>query len=245
MGRPYDDRFHGKIVADVPLNWLSIALSEWIESFFDPNLHPLMPSYALDTARLVEFHAEGYFGNSPESWRLEPIVADLSDRDLFRFLSPTFKKEFTERMGHTLVIAKIPEGARLSRGEKTIASAGTTVLFAFDRCYLSESWNDYGELYLFADDPSAPEFDLMEEFCFTGSFLVNGRGGGRYFCPTAEELEANAIQTVEQFQTTEQVGCIGGMLPADWITDVVEFEHFDRSGAAKVLAVPEWEAELD
>ena len=85
----------------------------------------------------------------------------------------------------------------------------------------------------------------MKEFCFTGNFLVSGQGGCRYLCPAAEEIEANIIRTVDQFQKAEEVGCIGGMLPADWITGVVEFEHFNRSGPTKLLPVPVWDAELD
>jgi len=46
------------------------VLEQWVSSYFDKGHHPMMPAYALDTGRLLEFHVAGY----RYDWAPEGIV---------------------------------------------------------------------------------------------------------------------------------------------------------------------------
>jgi predicted nucleic acid-binding Zn ribbon protein len=244
--RKFDERLDGKKVAELPLRWLSMALDDWIMSYFSSDYHPLMPCYALDTARFIQFHCEGYFGHSPESWRIQPLVEkSREDRDLFRLFSPTFKKEFTQQQGHILVFAKVPKKSSLKFHKEIVANEDTTLLFEFNRCYLSENTSDYYSLHLFVDDESAPPYDLMDEFCFTGGFLVRMTDRNNLTLPSSKIVFDNIIHTIEEMQNTECLCHIGGIMPANWITDVIEIDDFAPLRSVTLKPIPKWWAELD
>ena len=243
---PYDRRLHGKSLSQIKLEWLSLAASQWIKSWFSRECHPLMPSYALDVARFLEFHAEGDYGHSDVSWRLAPLLGeDRGGCGLMRFLSPTFKKEFTQAMGQILVAAEVPSGARIVQDHETVAEGGTTVVFLFKRCHLSESTADYYDVSMSVDDPTAPTFDLMSEFCFTGSFVVHGESAGYYHRLSAAHIAKNLVRLPSELPAARHLGFVGGTLPAEWITHVIEVDPYDRPKPPQLIPIPKWRAELD
>jgi hypothetical protein len=164
--------------------------------------------------------------------------------DLFRFLTPRFKKEFTQSQGQLLVVVAAPHGSEILQYTETVAAGPAEFLFTFDRCHLSESWNDYYETSMSTRDPTEPMFDLMGEFCFTGAFLVRGRGGNRYVPVEPHELRANLIHDVRELQQADQVGFVGGRIPAEWVKAAVDSDVFNTS-KSELLPIPIWEADLD
>jgi len=203
-----------------------------------------LPFYALDAVRFLERHAIGHDSHSDDRWRLEPRVATESrDHDLFGFPSRGFKKEFTQQMRKMFVVATAPDASRVLHYDEVVANGGTNFLFVFNRCYLSESWDEY--LTMSTIDPTAPTYDLMSEFQFTGDFLVRGRSENRYIPLEADHIARNLIHNLEEWRVARaagEVGFVGGKIPAEWVTGVVEF---DWSEPSKLLPIPIWEAELD
>jgi hypothetical protein len=146
-------------VQDISLDRLGVAVREWITSFFGEQHHPLMATYALDTACFVAAHGEGTHFSSDRSLAalLQPMVdGDFSIRCL---CDPTFKGDFTQRSaGRELVLAEIPDGGAVVSADQKSLGPGTTFLFRITRCHLSEAWNEYGDLEI--REKNSPDYDI-------------------------------------------------------------------------------------
>jgi hypothetical protein len=216
---------------------IDIALRHWIESYFSNDNHVLMPAYALDTARFVQFHLEGHYGHSPEPWQIKPIV-DLPDADLrfSRFIDARFKKEFTERMGTLNLCATVPQNCKIVRwsGEEVLA-AGNEFLFNTQRCHLSSGFYDH--TYLKCEEDDEQRYDLHEEFCFMGAVFSVSK-------------DQKKFATKQDLLTSSDLDFHGHKieLPAHWIDGVVDLPDrypYDRPLLPKILGIPRWDAEID
>jgi hypothetical protein len=229
-------------VAELPIDEIGIALRDWIFSFFAKDQLPLMPSYALDTARFIQFHIEGHFGHDPEWWEIKPMVdISQSGRDPFRFLDPQFKKEFTERMGTLRLSARVPENCKVTDGNgNDTLMAGVEFLFNTTRCHLSSGIYDHTSLA--CEEASDLRFDLHREFRFMGAaFVFRKPGRGEYEFPTKKALgDLSAIEALRGLHME---------LPAYWIENVIDLsDEYAFDAAARppqALELPHWEAELD
>lgn len=234
-------------VKDIPIDGLSLALERWIFSFFGEGHHALMPSYALDTATFIERHAVGYYHYHPESWRIKPIVEDQdSRRELIRFCTPQFKKEFTERMGRSHVIARVPAGGRICDGSGTdFASEGDEFLASLSRCHLSSNFYDGYAYHYSSREENAGRYDISADFIFRSKVLSSRSALPRP--PAAIDYFLNG-----RFDSRRGSGDQSGYfeveldLPARWITHTVEYpENIWRNRTLQPELIPiNWQVEM-
>ena len=107
-------------VPDVPLKRVGMAVKQWIMLFFGDEHHPLLATYALDTACCIAAHGEGkwFWPNRSQPAELPPMV----DGDFeFRCLNnPGFKGDFTQRpVGRAIILAEVPDAGAVVLDGKT------------------------------------------------------------------------------------------------------------------------------
>jgi hypothetical protein len=170
-------------VGELPIARLGRVLERWVQSYLHCDCHPMLPSYALDVARLVEFHVGGQSRyESALSWEVAPLVAIGGEScwDRYYLFDSSFKRDFSMRFGGTLVRCQIPKRCVIDQanrlGDGRVLKADDQFLFVIRRCHLSEGspydWDDI----TFADEPIP--FDLMDEFRFYGEILANDGESG-------------------------------------------------------------------
>lgn len=169
-------------LGELPITRLGRALERWVQSYLHCDCHPMLPAYALDVARLVEFHVGGQSRyENASNWEVAPLVAMGSESRWNRYLfDSSFKRDFSMRFGGTLVRCRIPERCVIDQanwlGNNYLLKADDQFLFVIKRCHLSEGspydWDDI----TFADEPIP--FDLMDEFRFYGEILANDEKSG-------------------------------------------------------------------
>lgn len=234
--------------ADSCASELGMLLEYWVQSYlFDENIHPLLSSYALDTAAFVVAHTQGHYSPEPEWWEIEGILdCSNSDRPRFGFFHERqFKKRFTEKMSPMDVLAHVPNDCNVtSRKDIEVIPSGTNFAFKIHRCHLSESVEDSYNTHLFCNEPDSPHFDLGHEFQFTGGVLVLCRGSfQQYWCPLEQEIAGSLASHPADWETDKDLNGIGMSLPARWITHVLQYDH-DASSVPNPIPVPEWKEEL-
>jgi hypothetical protein len=235
-------------VEEMPIDGLGCAVYEWIRSYlYDDDAHPLLSSYALDSARFLAAHAEGHNAVDPQPWSIKPLL-DLSDggsRSLHFLDERRFKKEFTERMGGIDVIARVPANCNVTgRKDAEVMATGTEFLFSIRRCHLSSGVYDAQETHLFCNDPESPVFDIGSEFQFQGEVLVLGRGAFRNWSPSEQEIAANLVSHPRDWETTAEKGGVGMSLPARWVTHVLEYDRQHDDNPPTSIPVPDWRADI-
>lgn len=235
-------------VEEMPIHGLGCAIHDWIRSYlYGDDTHPLLSSYALDSARFVAAHAEGHYEVDPQPWSIKQLL-DLSDGDSrpLHFLDERrFKKEFTEKMGALHVIARVPAGCSVTGNKDVeVMAAGIEFVFSIKRCHLSHGVYDAQETHLFSNEPDSPVFDIGAEFRFQGEVAVLGRGAFRYWSPPEHEIAANLVSHPRDWNTEIEIGGVGMSLPARWITHVLQYDHQDRDNPPQLIPIPVWRADI-
>ncbi len=222
-------------VGDLPLREISPAVEQWILSFFAEGCHPLMPSFALDTAQFIESHVEGHYGHDPEPWEIKPIVDSPKDeRNFFQFLDARFKRDFTQSMGTLRLCATVPENCKIVKWSgEVVLKSGDELLFNTERCHLSSGF--YDRTNLKCVESTNVQFDLHREFRFMGAAFVIPKSSPPLFVTKKDLFDSASLDFIG----------INIELPAYWIDGVVELHENDRASKPKVLDLPRWEAEVD
>lgn len=237
-----------QIGEDLPVSELGWPLERWVESYlFDENAHPLLSSYALDTAVFVVAHTQGYYSPEPEWWEIEGIV-DCSNSDKPRFgfqHERQFKKRFTEKMSPMDVLARVPRGCSVtSRKDIEVIPADTNFAFEIHRCHLSESVEGSYNIHLFCNEPNSPHFDLGQDFQFTGCVLVLCRGSyRRHWCPPEQEITSSLASHPKDWEEQRELNRVGMALPARWITHVLRDDPYIGE-IPKAILVPDWKSTI-
>jgi hypothetical protein len=252
--RPEDARRHvwllaqlKELIAVETSGWCSLhlggILERWVKThLYDANAHPLLASYALNTAELLRAVICGYQSYSPESWEIVGIVEgpDALTMGLSFWRKREFKRQFTMQAFPLDVLASVPGGASVrSRRNVEVISAGSTFVCKIHRCHLSENTLDPYDIHLHCTEPNGPPFDLGREFSFTGSVFVLCRGSsGQYYCPSESEIGQNLVCYPRDWEEDKDMDGVGMKLPARWITHALADSGV--SGVPQALAVPEW-----
>jgi hypothetical protein len=228
-------------VKQLEISELGQALEAWVGSFFnDP--HPLMPCYALDTVRFIQFHIDGFHSFEAEHWELKPLFEESrEERDIFRFFDASFKKDFTSRMGGLVVRCKVPSGACIKYNDMVVVPENTEFCFVIRRCHLSSGFQDY-EL-LFCEEPHSIPFDLMKEFRFMGEILMAGEGTFASWTSDPNSFSERLILFPETYPQVDFPATIPMELPAHWITHALKFDS-DFRNPPVLDRVPVWYAEI-
>ncbi len=85
----------------------------------------------------------------------------------------------------------------------------------------------------------------MDEFCLPGAFLVRGESASYYRRLGATHIRENLIHDAEKLPGEERIGLVGGTIPGEWVTAVIDYDPLDQSRVPEVLPIPLWDAELD
>lgn len=245
---PDVNRQRKAIVRDTPIYRLSVAMREWVFSYFSQKDSALLPSYALDTACFVEKHMCGTWWWDPEHCELLPLVQsnERSSRHSREFQAYD-KREFTMRMGRVLVLGVVPEGATIRHSHHADdgdrgAAPGRSFAFEIERCHLSEGVYDV-EHWLFIQR-SKLTYDIGEDCRFWGRLL--------FIRESDEELSlATAEDALAVLNGTTRVGFEPytghGFLPWTWITHSAELANSPDQSSRPTYSfqeVPRWAAEV-
>jgi hypothetical protein len=252
--RPEDARRHvwllghlKELIAVEASGWCSLhlggILERWVKThLYDPNAHPLLASYALNTAELLRALIGGYQSHSPDSWKIIGIVegSDALTMGLSFWRPKDFKRQFTMQAFPLDVLASVPVGASVtSRRNVEVISAGSTFVCKIHRCHLSENTLDSYDIHLHCTEPNGPQFDLGREFSFNGGLFVLCRGSfGQYYCPSENEIAQNLVSYPRDWELDKDMQGVGMTLPGRWITHALT--HTGFCNAPQALAVPGW-----
>lgn len=214
------------LLKDLPIRRLPFVLEQWVGSYFEKTHHPMMPAYAMDTGRLLEFHVAGY----GYEWALEAIVeAGVKVWPTGTFDSQ-FRKYFTTRFGGLHVLCEVPETVHSIDQPEWIRTLKPKdrFLVRIERCHLSAGWGGSGYDVICNDFDL--ECDLMSEFCFGGELFVRGNTGANSstFAPDAFTVVSQESDATQKFSAS---------VPARWITHALVW----GDEGLEPLAVPRWE----
>src|ERR1700691_282056 len=153
------------LVNNIPMGRLPDVLEQWVNSYFAEAHHPMMPAYALDLGRLIEFHVEG---SRQLDWDLAGIVEAGEDARRRGIFDSAFRKHFTTQFGGLDVICQVPETEHLIDQPDWMRTLNPRDQFQLRiaRCHLSEGWGGSG-FYTICKDTDL-DCDLMSEFRFAG-----------------------------------------------------------------------------
>ena len=214
------------LLKDLPIRRLPFVLEQWVSSYFEKAHHPMMPAYAMDTGRLLEFHVAGY----RYEWALEGIVEAGGKVWPSGTFDSQFRKYFTTRFGGLRVLCQVPEsGHSIDQSEliRTLKPKDK-FLVRVERCHLSAGWGGSG--YDIVCNDSDLECDLMNEFCFTGELSVRGNAtaDSSTFAPGAFTVVSRENNATHEFSVS---------VPARWITHAL---IWGDAGQVPV-PVPRWD----
>ncbi|HLV89432.1 MAG TPA: hypothetical protein VKV39_20785 [Candidatus Sulfotelmatobacter sp.] len=214
------------LLKDLPIRRLPFVLEQWVSSYFRNANHPMMPAYAIDTGRLLEFHVAGY----RYEWALEGIVDAGGKVWPSGTFDSQFRKYFTTRFGGLRVLCQVPESEHSIDQPEWIRTIKPKdkFLVRIDRCHLSAGWGGSG--YDVTCNDSDLECDLMSEFCFTGEMPVRGiaNANSSVFPPDAFTVVIKESDATHEFSAS---------VPARWITHA--FIWGDEG--QQPLPVPRWD----
>ena len=209
------------LLKDLPIRRLPFVLEQWVSSYLETGNHPMMPAYAMDTGRLLEFHVAGY----RYEWALEGIVEAGGKVWPSGTFDSQFRKYFTTRFGGLRVLCQVPESEHSIDQPEWIRTLKPKdkFLVRIDRCHLSAGWGGSG--YDVICNDSDLECDLMSEFCFTGELSVRGNAtaDSNTFAPGAFTVASKETSATHELSVS---------VPARWITHALIW------GDAGLLPVP-------
>jgi len=213
------------LLKDIPIRRLPSVLEQWVSSYFEKGHHPMMPAYAMDTGRLLEFHAAGY----RYEWALEGIVEAGGKVWPSRTFDSQFRKYFTTRFGGLRGLCQVPETEHSIDQPEWIRTLKPKdeFLVRIDRCHLSAGWGGSG--YDVICNDSDLECDLMSEFCFTGELSVRGNtdANSSTFAPGAFTVVSQETDATHEFSVS---------VPARWITHAL----IVGDAGLEPVPVPRW-----
>ena len=185
-----------------------------------------MPAYAMDTGRLLEFHAAGY----RYEWALEGTVETGGKVWPSGTFDSQFRKYFTTRFGGLRVLCQVPESEHSIDQPEWIRTLKRQdkFLVRIDRCHLSAGWGGSGHVVTCND--SDLDCDLMSEFCFTGELSVRRSAGANSitFAPNSFTVVSRETDATHSFSVS---------VPARWITHALIW----GDAALLPVPVPRWE----
>jgi len=206
------------------------VLEQWVNSYFGKAHHPMMPAYAMDTGRLLEFHVAGYRSD----WALEGIVEAGGNAWPSGIFDTQFRKYFTTHFGGLRVLCQVPEADHSIEQPEWIKTLRPRdqFLLRIQRCHLSAGWGGSGFDVICND--SDLDCDLMSEFCFTGELFVrkNADENSNTFAPDAFTVTAAEAGATHKFSAS---------VPARWITHVLIW----GDAGLVPLPVPRWNPDDD
>lgn len=214
-------------VQDVPLSYLGLAIRCWIRSFFGEEHHPLMASYALDTACFIDAHAGGKYFSGRKSMPAEiPPMVEVRDRPIVNCVNdPKFKKEMTDgNIGGVVVLAEIKGSVA------ELLGPGAKCYLQVQRCHLSTKWDDYHAILAKDDEPK--EYDIAEALWFQGRMLMRGTN------PPLSAREASFHDCIAASPSECEHEGVQIVFPVRWITHAVR-EQPDQN--YELLPVPKWQ----
>lgn len=217
--RPWERDSPTMAAQDIPLNRLDVAVREWVNSLIGDLHHPLMATYALDTAAFIAAHGEGkYFSSDRADGSLPAEIPAMVDDDfsIGCLQHPTFKAEFTQRsVGQQLIVGLVPDGGAVASRDETLLRPGEKFLFRIGRCHLSETW--YGQYDgLKATQENEPDYDI-----------------GAVLLPGVLLRDAQDVIGSLRYPYVGRSLCV----PLRWVTHAVR-ESQDK---CDLLPVPQWE----
>jgi hypothetical protein len=217
---------HISLVKDVQIRRLPAVLESWVNSYFGEAYHPMMPAYALDTGRLIEFHVEG---SHQLDWNLEGMVEAGEHALRPGIFDSSFRKYFTTRFGGLRFLCQVPETGGSVDQPKYLMTLrpNDKFLIRVERCHLSIGWGGSGYDTICTDTDL--ECDLMSEFRFDGELFVRETAKTIFdrFAPNTFTAVAIESEATEKFSVS---------VPARWITHAVI--RPDREDV--LLPVPRW-----
>ena len=220
---------HRSRAKDIPIRHLPAVLESWVNHYFGEAYHPMMPEYALDTGRLIEFHVEGshQFG-----WDLKPIVESSEGAWRTDIFDTSFRKYFTTRFRGLRFLCQVPETGYSVNQPKYLMTLrpDDKFLIRIERCHLSLGWRGGG--YDTICEDADLECDLMSEFSFDGELFVRETAKTIFdrFAPNTFIAVARESEATEKFSVS---------VPARWITHAV----IRPEGEDVLLPVPQWDPE--
>ena len=186
----------------------------------------MMPAYALDTGRLIEFHVEG---SHQLDWNLEEIVEAGEHALRPDIFDSSFRKYFTTRFGGSRFLCQVPEtGGSIDQPKYLMTlRPNDKFLIRVERCHLSLGWGGSG--YDTICEDTDLECDLMSEFHFDGELFVRETAKTIFdrFAPNTFTAVATESQATEKFSVS---------VPARWITHAV----IRRDREDVLSPVPRW-----
>jgi hypothetical protein len=231
---------------ELPIRRLEAVVHNWINGYWSRRreVHPLMLSFAINTAELIEQIAFGTtIGQGTDNAvDVEPAVGGPHHEHRLRFLNESsFRRQVTmDSVGGLLVLARIPQDAVIGplEGHRVLSEfpvGNQRVGLRLVRCHLSQdSPTDPGS-DLSVEDPTEVKAELGGGFEFRAELLViEGNGVRRAWRP--DEPMPDRVGMRRTFEPILYV-------PARWFTDVVEIDYESGARAQRCLPVPVWTVE--
>ncbi len=162
-------------IRDSPLDSVEVYARHWIQG--EHVQSPVLQSHALGMLEFVQKHLRGeHVSDEGGSWKLEPAKVGAREVDVSKigwrwfFDEPTYKREFTQRFGHSEFLVRIPEGAEVLLPDDDARLRGGELRFLFERCHLSTSFGPgFPPLPAFSVHQPGTEYDLLKGYAAYGA----------------------------------------------------------------------------
>ncbi|WP_437515853.1 hypothetical protein [Sorangium sp. So ce1099] len=230
---------HNQPVSQLPIADLEDAIFSWAVSYTAERHHPLMSTYAIDSAQFALTHAYGGPIGSDRRWRIAPLfpppLIDKSQPRLWLFEDPQFKKRITEQVGRLLVLVEVPPQARCvfpsASATEVRLEGGSQFFFKIQRCHLSSGFYDH--VAMNAIDDAEPEMYLSKSFRVYGKTFVPSDDHWDY---RLSEPPLPEVLTSTRILRDPRVHGWSLEVPVRWITHVIVRDDDKTS----VIPAPDW-----
>lgn len=215
-------------VEDFPLRRLERAVRSWVCSWFQGE-HALVSCFALDTAELILAHSFGFEEfrtQTRAAWKIAPLLPreliSVIGRSRSLLDEPTFKRDITTVIQHSLAVAKVPPRGRCVEDSsgKVLLSPGDEFIVEIMRCHRSASLDDWPMMTAIDDDE--PEFSLSRDFEIPCRFIAQHKIGAKPLMMSGRD---------EQVRLPIQI-------PGRWLTHVLT--RVDRKDPWVPVPLPAW-----
>lgn len=169
LSQGWDSSSRRVAVTELPIDRVDVALRDWIESLLRHDGWSLMPTFALETGRLIEAHVRGHTASSwqGQPWQIKPIIPGIDDIPFSRLADARLKKEITSAFAGILVRFCVPTGCRIKEpATGTVTTEPGIAYLGVERCHLSSGIYDDTDLEL--EEDNSPAHDIGEEFMMRG-----------------------------------------------------------------------------